>query len=210
MKRKITNPITNQENNTSKVSDQSPVKQLFLGEYFNIHTFQKHPITPNFFINEAKLLKEWSEQDDSLRIQDFYDMRGYEPKMYYEWVDKFEEMRLADEYALRRIGSRREGGALNRKFAETTVHKTLGHYDKIWREEMRLVNEARISINAQSQNESKMVIIERFPSMSGGHHDVEVISTSKYTPEEVAANIRRNTATDRQVRVNGDVGESYE
>lgn len=208
MKRKINNHNTIPENNAIKLSNENSVKQLFLGEYFNIHTFQKHPITSNFILQEAMRLKQWADLEESLRICDFYDLRGYSPEIFYEWVEKYPEMKFSNNYALRRIGSRREGGALNRKFAETTVHKTLGRYDHVWREEIAIANAARLAIAEKS--ESKMVIIERFPSLSGEYRDIEVISSSKLTPEEVASNIRRNTATDRQVKVNANVGESYE
>ncbi len=208
MKRKINNHNTVIENNATKLSEENSVKQLFLGEYFNIHTFQKHPITSNFILQEAMRLKQWADVEDSLRICDFYDQRGYSPEIFYQWVDKYPEMNTANNYALRRIGSRREGGALTRKFAETTVHKTLGRYDHVWREEMALANAARLAVAEKS--ESKVLIIERFPSSSGEYRDVEVISSSKFSPEEVASNIRRNTATDRQVKVNANIGETYE
>ena len=205
MKRKISKDSTVTENNTTNVSEQNLVKPIFLGEYFNIHTFQKYPITFNFIIQEAIRLKEWSDLDTSLKIQDFYDMRGYDPKQFYRWVNEYPEMELANQYALRRLGSRREIGAMVRKYAEATIHKVHGHYDNIWREEMRLANEARLAI--ADKTESRIVIIEKFPSSS---QDIEVISTSRVTPEELAANIHRNTATDRQVKVNGNVGDSYE
>lgn len=206
--RKTIKSNTQSENSDKNLSDKNIVKQIFLGEYFNIHTFQKHPITETFFIREAKALKEWSELETSLRIADFYDWRGYSPEMYYEWVSKHHEMCSSHAYAMRRIGSRREVGAMSRKFAENTVHKTLGHYDPIWREEMRLMNEARLAI-AEKQ-EARIVVMERYQLPDGGYQDVEVISTSKLTPQEVASNIRRNTATDRQVKVNANVGESHE
>ncbi len=206
MKPKTSNTNTVAENNDTNLNNENSVKQLFIGEYFNIHTFKKHPITTNFILQEAKALKTWADQDDSLRISDFYDRQGYSPEMYHYWIDKFPEMSHANQYALRRIGSRREIGAMQRRFAESTIHKVQGHYDHIWREETRLANEARLAVAEKS--ESKVVIIERFPSSS--REDVEVVSTSKLTPEEVAANIHRNTATDRQVKVNGNVGSTYE
>lgn len=207
-KQKTIKSNTQSKNTANITSAENPVKQIFLGEYFNIHTFQKHPITETFFTREAKALKEWAELETSLRISDFYDARGYDPKFYYYWVEKHPEIQTAHEYAMRRIGSRREVGAMSRRFAENTVHKTLGHYDPIWREEMRLMNEARLAI-AEKQ-EARIVVMERYQLPDGGYQDVEVISTSKLTPQEVASNIRRNTATDRQVKVNANVGESHE
>ncbi len=198
MKRKNTNHSTESEIKSIKVTVENEAIPLVLGDYFNIHTFQKHPITSNFMLQEAMRLKQWAELDDSLRISDYFDGRGYSRKVFYEWINKHQEMEMAHEYAMRRIGARRENGALTRKFAETTVHKTLGRYDYVWREEMELVNQARLAI--EEKNESKVVIIERFPSSA---HNIEVVSSSKLTPEEVAANVHKHTANDRQVRVVG-------
>ncbi len=208
MKGKTSNHITVVKNSDKKVTIENDVLPVVLGDYFNIHTFQKHPITSNFMIQEALRLKQWAEEDDSLRISDFFDSRGYSRKMFYEWVHKHHEFEIAHEYAMRRIGARRENGALTRKFAETTVHKTLGHYDYVWREEIDRANAARLAVADKA--ESKLVIMERYQLPDGDYRDVEVISVSKFTPEEVAANIRRNTATDRQVKVNAKVGDSCE
>lgn len=208
MRAKTSNHITVTENSGINVSEKNSTKPLFIGEYFNIHTFQKHPITSKFILQEAMRLKEWSELDTSLKIADFYDMRGYDPKQFYRWVAEYDEMSLANEYALRRLGSRREIGAMTRKFAETTIHRVHGHYDQIWREEMDKANQARLAVAEKS--ESKLVIMERYQLPGGEYRDVEVISTSQFTPEEVAANVRRNTATDRQVKVNANVGDSCE
>ncbi len=211
MKRKTnkTNDLSiSDTNNTKKLSEEIEVKLIFLGEYFNIHTMAKHPITRQFIQKEAIKLKQWAELDDSLLIQDFYDMQGYDPRTYYDFVHQFEEFAAANEYAKRRLGSRREIGAATRKYNENTIQKTLGHYQNIWREEIRIANEARQAIAEKS--ESKVVVIERFPSMLG-RQDVEVVSSSSLTPEEVAGQIHRQTGDQRMVKVNTkNIGEAYE
>lgn len=208
MKRKTNDISIPSTNDTKKLSEENEVKLLFLGEYFNIHTMAKHPITRQFIQREAIKLKQWSELEDSLLIQDFYDMQGYDPRTFYDFVNQFEEFSAANEYAKRRLGSRREIGAVTRKYTENTIHKTLGHYQDIWREETRLANEARKAINEVA--ESKVVVIERFPSSSHAQ-DVEVISLSQLTPEEVAGQIHKQTGDQRIVRVNTkNLGDAYE
>ncbi len=206
MKPKTTNHINinDKSDNKPKVYDTGT---LVIEEYFSIHTMKYHPATRRFVEQEAINLKEWAEKDDSLRLSDFYDSRGYNTETFYSWCHKFPEMKASHDYAKRRIASRRENGALFRKFDANTVHKTLGFYDYVFQQEIDKANAARLAVAEKS--ESKLVVIERFPSLSG-NQDIEVISTSKLTPEEVASNIRRNTATDRQVRVNSEVGSSYE
>jgi len=197
------------------INDKSDIKPkvydtgtLVIEEYFSIHTMKYHPATRKFVEQEAVNLKQWAEKEDSLRLSDFYDFRGYNTETFYSWCHKFPEMKASHDYAKRRIAARRENGALFRKFDAGTVHKTLGFYDYVFQQEIDKANAARLAVAEKS--EAKLVIMERFQLGGGEYRDVEVISTSKQTPEEVAANIRRNTATDRQVKVNANVGNTYE
>lgn len=199
---KTVNP-NRKEKNDAKNESGSKVPVKVIEEWYNIHTMQYHPATNTFFPREAMMLKEWSMKEDSLRISDFYDTRGYDTQTFYRWCSQYPEMQTALEFAKRRIGSRRELGALQRKFDATIIQKTLGHYDYVFRQEQERAQQEKL---AYAQNaESKIVVIERFPS-STGSQDIEVVTTSKLTPEQVAANIYRNTATDRQIHVNTDIG----
>lgn len=167
---------------------QEPVQLLFLGEYFNVHTMQMHPITSRFVEREAIKLKAWADEDSSLNLYDFIDAQGYSPKMFYEWCDKYSPLEAAHGYALRRIGSRRELGAMNRRFAEATVHRTLGHYSDVWKKET--IQLARLKEEVSAQNETKVVVIERFPEMGA--------QPSQLTPEQVAGAIHKATGDARE------------
>lgn len=198
-----TDNTNTKENNVAKNESQKTAPIRVIEEWYNIHTMQYHPATNTFFQREAMILKEWSLKDDSLRISDFYDSRGYDTPTFYRWCAQYPEMQAALEFAKRRIGSRRELGAMQRKFDPHIVQKTLGHYDYVFKQEQEREHQARLKYAQNS--ESKVVVIERFPS-SSGLQDLEVISTSQFTPEQIAANIHRNTATDRQIHVNTDIG----
>ena len=167
---------------------ETPVKLIFLGEYFNIHTFKKHIITASFIESEARKLIEWANLDDSLLMQDFASRQGYRCNLYYEWVEKYEVFREAHAYALSRVGSRREIGAMTRKYAESTVQRTLGAYNAIWAAETYKLSKMKEEI-AQAA-EQKVVIIERYP----------VIENK--TPEEIANAIRKTTEDNRLVGSN--------
>lgn len=163
------------------------VELLVLGEWFNIHTMAYHPTTKKFIELEAVRLKEWAQLDTSLLLQDFYNNRGYNPKTFFEWCNKFPEMEAAHEYAMSCLGSRREIGAMTRKFAEATVHRTLGAYNPLWKSET--VALSKLKEENSAQNEQKVVIIERFP----------MLSEQSRTPEEVASAIRKSTEDSRLV-----------
>lgn len=179
----------------SKISNQSEKihtsEYVFLGEYYNLFTRMMSPITKRFLEEEYSKIMEWAQDENSLRMVDYIDFRGYTPETYYEWVKKYPEIKIAHEFALRRIGSRREQGAMIRKFSEGTIHRTLGYYDTIFASETQKLAQMK-----EDSTPDIKLIIENFPSPSEHHK----------TPEEIAANIRRNTATARQVKVNSNVG----
>lgn len=170
------------------VAPDEPVQLIFLGEYFNVHTMQKHPITKKFLEREAMRLKEWADLDSSLNIYDFTDAQGYNPKTFYEMCSKSVELEAANEYAVRRIGSRREFGAMTRRFAESTIHRTLGHYHDIWKKET--VHLAKLKEEVSAQNETKVVVIERFPELPPNQY--------KLSPQEVAGAIHKATGDARE------------
>jgi hypothetical protein len=173
--RKTPNLKAKEKKENKKPNHENPeiteYKPTFLSEYYNVHTRQFHPCTLKFVEREAIKLKEWADQEDSLNIYDFTDNQGYNPDTFYDWCKKFPQLHEAHQYALRRIGSRREYGAMIRKFTEATVHRTLGYYHYIWKQETIALAKLK---EETSQNETKVVIIERFPDLP------------TKTPEEVA------------------------
>ncbi|MBP6869281.1 hypothetical protein KBC04_00135 [Candidatus Babeliales bacterium] len=162
------------------------VKQLVHGEYFNLQTMQVHFETNSFIEQETIKLKEWAMLDTSLRLTDFIDERGYSPDIFRGWCAKYPLLELARAFALRRIGARRENGAMSRKFAESTIHRTLGHYDSVWREETAFLQKMKEEKN--NGLVSYTVVIPPFESLSTS-------STSSKTPEEVAGKIHQATVS---------------
>jgi len=158
----------------------------FLGEFFNVHSFKMHPTTMRFVESEARRLKEWSQLDTSLRLADFVDGQGYSPEIFYQWCRKSAILRNVHQYALRRIGARRENGALSKQLDVSTVHRTLGHYDSVWKSEA--IFHAKLKDESE-KNETKVVVIERFPVLED--------KVSSRTPEEVAQAARRSTSDSR-------------
>jgi hypothetical protein len=191
--------------NNASDEENHKVELLFLGEYYNMFTRQMSPITKRFIEQESSRIMEWAQLQDSLRMVDYTDARGYTPEVYYDWVKKYPEIKIAHEFALRRIGSRREQGAMTRQFSEGTIHRTLGYYDQIFACETLKLSKMKDEISS----EGRVVIIERFPSSHA--QDIEVISLSKLSPEEVAAQIHKQTGDQRVVRVNTkNIGDDYE
>src|SRR5438270_779588 len=171
--RKIPNHSTNDNKKSKKINDaiqgEKPVKQLVFGEYFNIHTFLKHPVTLSFIERQAQDLRAWAMSDDALLLYDFTDQVGYSPNQFYEWCDKYPVLREAHDFALRRIGARRERGALTRQFAESTIHRTLGHYHKIWKDETLEMYRMKDNI---AQAENKIIIDRKSTRLNSSHSQI--------------------------------------
>lgn len=170
-------------NKITVIEETIDAQPVLIDEYYNVHTRQYHPATVKFVESQCIKLKEWADQEDSLNLYDFIDNQGYNPATFYKWCDKFPQLHETHQYAIRRLGSRREMGALTRKFDASTVHRTLGYYHYIWRQETAALAKLK---EESSQNETKVVVIERYPEVP-----------SK-TPEEVAAAVRKATADQRE------------
>lgn len=161
---------------------------VYYGEYYSVHSRQYHATTRRFIEIESQRLVDWANQDDSLIIQDFYNKGGYSTGQFYDWCEKFPEFKQAHEYAMSMLGSRRELGAMTRKYDAGTIHRTLGAYSKIWRDQTREL----AKLKEDNAGETKVIIIENLEA------------TSSRTPEEVARAIRKATSDCREYAPKGD------
>lgn len=182
-----------------KVEDEEikPVEQLFTGQYYNVKTRQYHPTTVKFIEQECIRLLEWSELEDSLILEDFVDGRGYAPDTFYRWCKNSENLEEAHQYAMRRLASRREKGALNRKYDASTIHKMMGYYSKAWRQEQ--IFAAKMREDTSKQNDIK-IVIEEMPWQPGPMAPCMLDATIELrpTPEEVAGRIHKLTTEGRK------------
>lgn len=187
LRKKTTNTtlITQNDNKNPNgvISADSDAKPIFIGEYFNVHTRQYHPATRKFVEVLCDKLKDWADTEDAFNLYDFTDAQGFNPDTFYDWCKKFPALEEVHQYALRRLGSKREYGAATRKYAESTIHKTLGHYSHVWKKEIEALAKLK---DEHNQNETKIVVIERFPELPGR------------TPEQVAAAVTKATRDIRE------------
>ena len=180
----------------SKEEEIKPVEQIFIGQYYNVKTMKYHPTTVKFVAYECVALQEWADQEDSLILEDFIDSRGYNPDTFYDWCKKFENLEEAHQYAMRRLASRREKGALTRKFDGNFVARMMGHYSKSWRQEQILA--AKLREDTSKQNDIK-IVIEEMPWQPGPMAPcmLDAVIEPKPSPEEVASKIHKLTTESR-------------
>lgn len=164
----------------------TPVTLIYLGEFRDIYSGENKIITQRFIDEEAKKLIAWALTPEALLVQDFYDGRGYGKRRFYEWVEKYPIFADAHEFCLSRIGSRRELGAMNKAFDVSTIHRTLGYYQSIWKSET--IEQIKMREDVSNPNETKVVVIEKFALPD---------DNLRYTPEEVAQIAHQMTKQDR-------------
>ena len=143
---KVINPISKSSKPTKKFQPTTTKKYVFLEEYKDLLTFRMKPVSEAFIERLSEEYMAWAKKEDSLILSDFCDERHIEPRSFYNWCQKFDSMRDAHDYAKRRIASRRELGALNRKFSETMVIRRQHAYDPEWDKDKQRDKQDKIDI----------------------------------------------------------------
>lgn len=151
---KSVNVITYSESLETKERKRRPYD-----DYYCIYSFTKKPISEAWVNILCEELRKWADFDgdedkknESLRINDFYDGKGILPKDYYRLVDKWPQLKATHEYALRKIGSRRERGAMHRRYEASTIKNTIGYYCEISREEQKRLAALREESESNHEN----------------------------------------------------------
>lgn len=131
-------------NTSTREKKQAPNvvrKYTIIDEYLCLFSFKKKPISEGFIHKLCEEFCKWANRDgkdgsdESLRLDDFADEMGVNKRDIERWRLKFPNLQEAYEYAKRRIASRREIGAMKRRYESSTVLKTQGYYCDVYRTE---------------------------------------------------------------------------
>lgn len=111
----------------------------------------------------GKDLTQWAlNDDDALTIRQFFNERGIGEHSVQLWQEKSPEFKAACKLAMSAIGTRREIGGIKKKFDSNFVSSSMAHYLK----EYKALAEWRAALRQkeEAKNETKVVVIERYPS----------------------------------------------
>lgn len=86
---------------------------------------------------EAKELLKYANKPDSIVLASHYASRDYTYDDVFDWCKRNSEFSKALKIAKQIVGARREAGALNGKYSEGIVSKTMANYDPEHRAMMR-------------------------------------------------------------------------
>lgn len=152
------------QNNMENGLAANKVKSHAGDYYYDVFTLRQRPVSWGFKLKLAEDLVAWAQIDEtgkeSLRIQDFYNSRGISHQSYARWLDNCPALKEAHEFALSCIASRRELGALRKRYDAGSVFRSLGHYCKIERNEQE-----RIASLKKDPEQKPTTFIVQMPSL---------------------------------------------
>ncbi len=152
---------------TRKTPQPSTTKKhtpcIVADEYFDPISYKRTPMTDIGLKKLGQDLVQWAlHDDDALTIRQFFDARGIGGSSVAKWQEKCPKFKAAYKLAMSAIGTRREIGGIKKKFDSNFISSSMAHYLK----EYKFLAEWRAGLRQKedAKNETKVVIIERFPS----------------------------------------------
>jgi len=128
--------------------------------YTDMLFFKEKPVSEAFIERLAQQMVDWSKQDDSLRITQFFNKCGIPNSMLYKWMDRFPVFKAAHEFTMSALADRRDIGALTRKYDGNYIEKSMGMYDPEYRKFM----EWRASLADKNKDAQGTLVVQMLPA----------------------------------------------
>lgn len=163
--RRTSTETSNPTASDSKVEKREP---LVIGEYYNSKEDLMMPVTHTHLKSLAKKLYQWSDTAEGLNILEFYQAVGISKTAFHEYLDKSPELKAAHSYALDAIGTRRDVGAMKKKYDTNAVWRSQYQYGSQYREAMEFAAKLAKRDEDHDAGGTKIVVIEKIvtdPSM---------------------------------------------
>jgi len=137
-------------NPTKNDSTKTTTKGQF-DYFFEPSTLRQKPISLFDIERLAVKLIHWSqdEEQEALKITQFYNLVGIHASDFHRWLKRSDKLKIAYRNALDTIGTRREIGAIKRKYEVTMIKSAMPIYDPEWKELLKLQAELK------KQNDNK-------------------------------------------------------
>lgn len=140
---------------------------LWLEDYLDLQSMRIKPVSELFIERLALEVMEWSKLEESIIFRDFIDNKNIPEDAYYRWVRTYPNLKAAHTLAKGRIGSRREKGAITRKFDGSTIIGSMSMYDQEWKD----LAVWKSSLKDQSASSGNITI--NLPNITTSHEGVE-------------------------------------
>lgn len=127
--------------------------------------FKSIPISKAMVEQMVEELPDWPKKNpDNKTITEYYLSKGLVHSTYYNLLNKYPELKEAHQIALRRIGERLWGNAVDRKSDWAATRWNLHNYAQEFKD-----NNAYLAALAKQENENvgpAVVVIEKMPETS--------------------------------------------
>lgn len=155
-----TNTITKQKAKTC----QPPIRTFKQEYYLDLFSFKMHPVSNDYLIKFALEWVNWvCNNEDVLTVNEYFICKGVHARTVWNWKQRCAELKEAHAFVLQVLGTRREKGALTRKYDSNMVRLTMSLYDSKWKELEEWQAQLRTK-ETQAINGIRVVEIERFPN----------------------------------------------
>lgn len=158
---------TKSESNTVKESKPSKIKLTKVydfDEYLDMKTCSRKITSEAWAEKMAMTLVKWVEENENaLKMTEFYQHIGMYQTDFCTLANKYPLLAKAKAYARMVIGTRRELGALTRKFDAGTVNYTMPVYDPDWKEMVEWRSSLKQLEGKSGDNRTQYVIIPEVP-----------------------------------------------
>jgi hypothetical protein len=164
---KTSKPTITKKKTSKKITpcqEKAPIRVI--EEVRDQFTGLTRPITNRYLENLAVDLIEWSKNDKSIILKEFFAVRGVLKEVFYRWCKTYPPLKDAHEIAKSFIAIRREKGGLTKQYDTTMIMRSMPMYDDEWKE----FEEWRASLKNKEEEKSRrqVVIIEKFVEEDSG------------------------------------------
>ena len=133
-------------------------------EYLDMKSCSRKITSEAWAEKMARTLVDWVENNENaLKMTEFYQHIGMYQTDFCILANKYPLLKKAQQYARMVIGTRREIGAITRKFDPGTTNYTMPHYDPDWREMVEWRSSLKASEGKAGDNRTQYVIIPEIP-----------------------------------------------
>lgn len=153
----------------------------YLDIYPDLWSMESRGASQEFLDRLGQDLLAWAKNSDSLLLNDFFTERWISIHTYRRWAERDKMFSDRLEMAKLMIGSRREKGALQRKFDASVMMRSAPLYDPEW----KLLEEWRAKLAKSEQEvEQLKVLIETIKPKENLLEDDIATVPSMGTPEK--------------------------
>lgn len=138
---------------------------VYFDEFFDFNEFKQRPVSEQWLAELSKRLVFWAkDNDDALILNEFFLKEGIGKSTVANWKKQSKLFKNSYDFAKQIIGTRREIGALNKKFDTNVVMFTMPMYSKSWKELEEWRSSLKVKELEKAGKQTITVVMEKVQS----------------------------------------------